>query len=709
MAGSFEGKLKKDLGLFDVYAISTGAMFSSGFFLLPGLAAAMCGPSVFLAYFCAGFLILPAMLSKAELSTALPRAGGTYFFLDRSMGPMVGTIGGLGTYLALALKTAFALIGIGAYLVVFVPELGDHIKLVAIALTAVFVTINILGAKETAGLQRFLVITLIAVLALFIIQGGYDTLKIPADELGRRFSDFLPHGIEGFVSTIGFVFVSYAGLTKVASVAEEVKNPDRNLPLGMMLSLSSTALIYVVGVFIIVALADPHAPEAQHLHYDLTPVASTARAFTHWIPESVMVALVCISALAAFASTGNAGVMAASRYPYAMAKDKLVPEKLAELGKHKTPTAAILLTGAFMILFIVTLDAKGIAKLASAFQLFIFALVNLAVIVMRESKIKSYDPGYKSPFYPWTQIIGIFISLILIISMGWLAILFTVGIILACLIWYIKYARPRISRSGTIGHWFARLGEMQDDSLEYEFRGIMKEKGLRQDDPFNEVVASASFIELDPDDRYEELVKRASLDLSKKLGVAAELLEKNFMESTKTGATPVSSGAALPHMHLLGIKKPEMVIARSIHGLDLSVKDVLGEEVTQKTHAFFLLVSPEDNPAQHLRMLAELANKIDKEGFLDFWNDAANTAHLKRLLMNESRYFILNVDKMGGSNDLIGKSIIDINLPEESLVAMVQRGSKVIIPRGKTVLEENDRIIIIGEPKVIEGLRQRYD
>ena len=705
MGGSFDGKLSKELGLFDVYAISTGAMFSSGFFLLPGLAAAMCGPSVFLAYLCAGFLILPAMFSKAELSTALPRAGGTYFFLDRSMGPMVGTIGGLGTYLALALKTAFALIGIGAYLVVFVPGLYDHIKLVAVGLTVVFVTINIMGAKETAGLQKALVVTLIAVLVLFIIQGGYDVLKVPPADMSNRFSDFLPHGVEGFVATVGFVFVSYAGLTKVASVAEEVKNPDRNIPLGMMLSLASTTLIYVVGVFMIVALA----PDLTVLHKDLTPVASTARAFTHWIPESVMVGLVCISALAAFASTGNAGVMAASRYPYAMAKDKLVPDRLSELGKFKTPTSAILLTGAFMIFFILALDAKGIAKLASAFQLFIFALVNLSVVVMRESRIQSYDPGYKSPLYPWMQITGILISLILIISMGWLAILFTIGIILACLVWYIKYARPRINRSGTIGHVFARLGEMQDDNLDYEFRGIMKEKGLRQDDPFNEVVARASFIELGDGDTFESLIKRTSIDLAGRLKVDADKLEAGFMESTKTGATPVSSGAALPHLHLLGIDQTEMVIARSIKGLDIEVMDILGDEVSQKTHAFFLLVSPEENPAQHLRMLAELANKIDKENFLEMWNDASNTAHLKRTLMNESRYFILNVDKIGGSNDLIGQSIMDINLPEDSLVAMVQRGSQVIIPRGKTVLREKDRVIIIGEPSVIEDLRKKYD
>lgn len=90
-------KLQRTLTLFDVYAISTGAMFSSGFFLLPGLATAKAGPAAILAYFLAGVLVLPAMFSQAELSTAMPKAGGTYYFLDRSLGPMAGTVGGLGT------------------------------------------------------------------------------------------------------------------------------------------------------------------------------------------------------------------------------------------------------------------------------------------------------------------------------------------------------------------------------------------------------------------------------------------------------------------------------------------------------------------------------------------------------------------------------------------------------------------------------------
>lgn len=146
MAQPDKNKLSKELGLVDVFALSTGAMFSSGFFLLPGLASVHTGSSVFISYLLAALFIMPAMFSIAELSTAIPRAGGIYFLLDRSLGPMMGTVGGIGAFLALVLKTAFALVGIGAYTTIFydVP-----IRTVAIALTIFFMILNVLGDRKS--------------------------------------------------------------------------------------------------------------------------------------------------------------------------------------------------------------------------------------------------------------------------------------------------------------------------------------------------------------------------------------------------------------------------------------------------------------------------------------------------------------------------------------------------------------------------------
>jgi len=388
-------RLSKKLTLFDVYAVSTGAMFSSGFFLLPGIAAMETGNSVYLSYLVAGFLILPSMLTVAELATAMPRAGGAYYFLDRSLGPLVGTIGGLGSWIALIFKSAFALIGMGAYLSLYVdvPMLP-----LALILTVVFGLLNIFGAKETAFLQRLLVSALVVIMGYFLIEGvEYLTGNAVLPEMKER--NFLTNGLNGFISTVGLVFVSYAGLTKVASIAEEVQNPDRAIPLGMTLSLMTASLVYVLGVFIMVKVLP-----AATLFSSLTPVTDAGSVVITWIPSSIGILLIVVAAIAAFASTGNAGIMSASRYPLAMSRDGLMPKFFGKIGRFKTPHISVLSTTFVMILVLLLFDVEAVAKLASAFQLLLFFLLNLAVVVMRESKIEAYKPGFNSPFYPWVQI-----------------------------------------------------------------------------------------------------------------------------------------------------------------------------------------------------------------------------------------------------------------------------------------------------------------
>ncbi|MDX1529920.1 MAG: amino acid permease [Rhodothermales bacterium] len=700
-------RLKKELTLFDVYAISTGAMFSSGFFLLPGLAAAQAGPSVVVAYLLAGVLILPAMLSQAELATAMPRAGGTYYFLDRSLGPLAGTVGGLGTWLALVLKSAFALVGMGAYLAFFVDV---PIKPLAVALTVAFMAVNVVGAKETTGLQRLLVVVLLSVLAFFVAQGLFEVGATWGEaETRGRFEPFAPFGLGGVLGTVGFVFVSYAGLTKVASVAEEVRDPDRNIPLGMALSLLTATVVYVVGVFIIVAVLEPTA-----LYDDLTPVATAGAAFFDWLPGEVGLVLIVAAAVAAFASTGNAGLMSASRYPLAMARDRLLPEGLAHLGRFRTPTRAILLTAALMVLCIVALDEAGIAKLASAFQLFIFMLVNFAVIVMRESRITSYDPGYRSPLYPWMQVAGILVPIVLIGYMGWMAVLFTVGMVVACLAWFARYARGRVVRDGAIYHWFERLGRRRFEGLDPELRTILKEKGLRDEDPFEEVIARADVLDLGADATFEAVAAEAARRLEARVPGRADEIEAAFLRGTRVGATPVAHGVALPHIRVAGLARPELVLARSRTGLSIPVPadapalPGADEEPVQVAHALFFLVSPEEHPRQHLRILAQIAGRADEDLFLAEWNAAGDEGDLQAILLRDQRFHSLHLAPGTPAAALAGRALRDAGWPEGCLVALIRRADETVVPGGGTVLEPGDRLTIIGSREGIAAIRARY-
>ena len=695
-------KLKKELGLFDVYAICTGAMFSSGFFLLPGLAADQTGGSVALAYLIAGILMLPAMFSMAELATAMPRAGGDYYFLDRAMGPLVGTVGGTGTYLALTLKSAFALIGMGAYIGLF---FNVNIQVLAVVLTLAFALLNIFGAKETTGLQRLLIIVLVSVMSVFIGSGIVEILnpEIPTNMRGS-FDPFLTDGIAGLLGTVGFVFVSYAGLTKIASVSEEVKDPGRNIPLGMMLSIISTTAIYVIGIVVMMAVIPIESFEAS-----LTPVADAAESALGWLPGDLGLLLVVASAVAAFASTGNAGILAASRYPLAMGRDRLVPNAFASVNpRTNTPVFSIIFTSSLMIFAILALDEESIAKVASTFQLIIFMLVNFAVIVMRQSKIEFYDPIYKSPLYPWMQISGIMASLFLLSYIGTDALVLTMVVVSLSVAWYFIYANSKVVRHGAIFHWFARLGEKRYSGLEDELHEILREKGIRAEDPFDEVVTRAAIIDLEHETTLVDVVRQAThLFTLNNPHLDEDHMVGDFIKSTGESYTLVEQCATMPNLRLGNIEHTEMVIVRARQGI---MVDHDNDDQTERmcVKAFFFVISPDEKPGQHLRILAQLINHIETDDFARMWEVASDEQEMKEILLVSERMLTLWISKKTRTTRLIDQPLSQLQMPQGTLVALIRREDDVLIPRGSTTLEDGDRITIIGNPEDIQWLFEEY-
>ncbi len=694
--------LKKSLTLFDVFAISTGAMFSSGFFLLPGLAFAHTGPSVVLAYFVAGLMILPAMFSKAELTSAMPKAGGSYYFIERAMGPLIGTIGGLGTWLSLVFKTAFALIGMGAYLAVFfdVP-----VKPLAIGLTFGFMGLNIFGAKESSGLQRILVTVLLVTLGFFVAQGLYFLFDRPEatqtfSEMGPFFSD----GAQGFMGTVGLVFVSYAGLTKVSSVAEEVENPDRVIPLGMLLSIVVATITYCVGVTVMMYVLEPGSFKS-----DLTPVASAARILFDWLPNGVGVGLAVAAAVAAFASTGNAGIMAASRYPLAMGRDRLVPDIFTQIGRYSTPTMGILATGVMMILTILFADVVMVAKLGSAFQLIIFGLINLCVIVMRESQLKYYHPGFRSPFYPWVQIAGLIIPVWLIAEMGWFPSLMSTILVVICIIWYRFYARGRVNRYGAVHHVFERLGRVRNDSVDIELRTILGEKGLLEEDVYEEVIARAAVLDYTKPMTFEDIVREVCREIGNLEDIDEDELIAAFATEASAGLMPVAHGIAAPNMRHPDVEHPRMIIVRTHQGVEIDLPESGRIELDEPVQAFIFLVSPSRPLGAHLRSVAQIATTADRPEFLQEWAACKNDTELRSLLLRDERFLQLTVHKDGAASSYIGLSLRDLGFPAGALLALVHRDDEAFVPTSEDVVQDGDRLTIIGNPDAIEELRERFE
>jgi amino acid transporter/mannitol/fructose-specific phosphotransferase system IIA component (Ntr-type) len=694
-------KTKKHLGLFGVFALATGATLSGGFFLLPSFAAQIAGPAVIIAYLIAGLLLIPPMLSKIELGTAMPRSGGVYYFLDRSLGPMVGTIGGLGIWLALSLKTAFALVGMGAYIQLFLPSGTSEstYTYIALGLVVFFGGLNILGAKKTTTFQIILVILLLALLSWFLTAGSLAIKPV-------NFDGFFDKGVNNILSAAGVVFISYAGVTKVISVAGEISNPERNLPLGLFLAIGTAIAVYIVGLVVMVGVSGTEGFSMVDGEVNLTPVSTVAATITGSTTGAYIMA---IAAVLAFLSVANAGILSASRYPLAMSRDHLLPPSLRKVDGKGTPITGILISSSLIIAVIVFLDPLKIAKLASAFQLLMFALLCISVIVMREAELPSYDPGYRTPFYPWMQIIGAIACISIICIMGWLPAIFSGGIIVAGVIWYYAYARKRIERYGAIYHIFERLGRKRFGALDTELREILKEKGLRKHDPFDEIVAKARVVDSPQGATFEDIVASASEELSALLPATATALSEGFLHGTRVGATPVTGGVALPHLRLPNITQSIMVIARSKDGISIDIGDAFGGHHEEESiHAMFFLVSPEDDPSQHLRLLAQLAGHVDREGFMDLWLRSETNQEMKETLLRENRFMSLHLDIGTAAEQLIDLQLNQLSIPDNCLVALIHRRGYMVVPRGSTVLEKGDQLTIIGEEQGIQELKSKY-
>ena len=177
-------KLERTLSLPYVVAIAIGGMLGSGIFVLPGIAAAKTGPSIWMAYLVAGLCVLPAALSKSELATAMPTSGGTYIYLERVFGPLMGTIAGFGLWFSLLLKSSFALVGVSAYMYVLASV---PLKLTSIILLTIIVGLNIMGVKKVGAAQLVIVTISLLCLVIAVVMGVRSRFSSrPASRARRR-------------------------------------------------------------------------------------------------------------------------------------------------------------------------------------------------------------------------------------------------------------------------------------------------------------------------------------------------------------------------------------------------------------------------------------------------------------------------------------------------------------------------------------------
>lgn len=605
--------LKKELGTLEVFCIASGAMISSGLFILPGLAFAKAGPAVVFSYIAAGFLAATGLLSVVELATAMPKAGGDYFFVTRTFGAGAGTASGLLSWFALSLKSAFALVGMAEFARIVIPLPGAPM---AIAFCLVFTGINLLGAREAGRAQTALVAGLIALLVLFAFRG------LPRVDV-TVFQPFAPRGNRAVFAAVGFVFVSYGGLLHVASVAEEVKNPGRSLPLGLFLSLIVVTGFYGLTVFITVGTLP-----GQDLATSLTPISDSAAVF---MGKAGVIAL-SIAAVMAFVSTANAGIMAASRYPLALSRDRLIPEIFGRTNRRfETPYVAILFTSLVMIV-VLLLPLESLVKAASSAIILANILTILATVILRKSKIQNYRPTFRVPLYPWLHVAGLLGFLFILIEMGRDALLFCLPLVVAGVAIYWFFGKRNDTRESALAHLVAEITNRRIGGrlLESELKEIIRERDEIVKDRFDELVEGSVVLDIADKISRDELFDRLGEALADRLGMKPDQIKASLIEREDQTSTIIAPGIAIPHIVLDGQDTFAVALVRCREG-------IVFREGEEPVRTVFVLAGTQDERNFHLRALTAIAQIVQSRDFNDRWLHASGREALRDLVLLTER------------------------------------------------------------------------
>jgi amino acid transporter/nucleotide-binding universal stress UspA family protein len=417
-------RLGRSMGFFSTFALGTGTMIGAGIFILPGIAMENAGPGAIIAFLLGGIISIATAISMAELATGMPSAGGSYYYISRTMGAVLGAVIGLGSWLALIFKGSFALIGLAEYFKIYY-NLPPY--LIAVAAGIILLVINYRGAKSSGSLQNIIVAMLIVIILAFIYKVAF--IGEPSN-----FTPVVPYGPLSILTTTGIIFISYLGLAEISTVSEEVKNPSRNLPLAFIASAVAVTLMYVGIMAVVVGVSSPGAAST------VTPLADIAS----MMGGEIGMLIIVLGALFATLSTANGAILSSSRFPFAMSRDALMPRWFIKIHKKfETPSNAILVTGTVMILLLFLFDIEQLARLGGAFNILIFVLLNVAVIILRKRTLPGYEPTFRDPFFPFTQIVGIAGSLILMPFLGVLPLFFALVMVFAGVGWFRYYGRGK--------------------------------------------------------------------------------------------------------------------------------------------------------------------------------------------------------------------------------------------------------------------------
>ena len=431
-------QLERTIGLAGGLTIGIGTMIGAGIFVFPGLAAGRAGPAAAGSFAIGAVIALLVALPASELATAMPRSGGGYVFVRRGLGPLPGALVGLGLWTGLVFASAFYLVGFGHYAGAVLAEAGFRtgvsVHALALVLGALLTVISVAGTDNATKLQNAVVGLLIVILTLFLTYGALDAAGVFGRS--RLPETFLPYGPLPVLTTAALVFTSYLGFAQVATVAGEIKNPGRNLPLAMIGS------VVVVGVFYVatILVATSAFGSARLAGFAETAMVEVARFFLGRSGAAVIL----VAGLLATVSSANASILSSSRAIYALARDASLPARAAHINRrYGTPHIALLLAGGPTLVLVAVGEVEVLAEVASFLHLVMYGLICVTLVVLRRRDPDWYEPSFRMPGSPALPAVGALSSFGLVVVMQPASQIIGLGVLVVAWGWYRFYAKPR--------------------------------------------------------------------------------------------------------------------------------------------------------------------------------------------------------------------------------------------------------------------------
>ena len=444
--------LSRDLSLFDITMIGIAGMIGAGIFALTGIAAGIAGPAILIAFLFNGIIATFTGLAYAELGSAIPQAGGGYVWIKEALGNYAGFIAGWVDWAAHTIACSLYAVTFGAFLSEFLVRFAGLdfpqevlAKISSLLIVSFLAYVNFVGVKESGKLGGVVTLLKIIILLIFAFFGLSRTFSYPNWE--SAFQPFMPHGFVGVLAAMGLTFIAFEGFEIIVQSGEEVKNPERNIPKAIVVSLWVTVAIYILVAFSLLGAVKADVPSWEYLgklaEFSLVRVADEI------MPLGGV--LIIAGGLISTISAMNATIYSSSRVVFALSRSGYLHRTLAAINeKTKTPHLAILFS--YVIIATASLaPIEAVASAASLMFILLFMFVNSALVILRLRR-PDLKRSFKVPFVPilplLTLILQFVITYYLITQLehGFLIALLTLGWIFFGSLVYYAYSEKEMEK-----------------------------------------------------------------------------------------------------------------------------------------------------------------------------------------------------------------------------------------------------------------------